>query len=207
MVRLASFDPPDLKDPASTIEQMHGALQELQREFAEEVAPALAASGVQADMEPAFFQLDRLAKTYDRFVGWLHWEHSRNYDVEPTVANAIYVVEQQARDVAEWRTWSRLFRDAALGLMEAADDYQAIEAQRAAEKLIKKLDKLEPDLAECENLQQRVLRLYRSVPGMHCILLGMRARSYVMDALHAEKQPKIEGAEAVLAMFNNPPTR
>ena len=207
MVRLASFDPPEIRSPAETIDSAYAALQGMQREYEADVLPALTAAGIEADMSQAFHQINRLGSSYTRYVGWLHWEHSRSYDIEPAVAGAIYRIERQAKSIPVWRTWSRLYRDAALNLLEAADDYQTIIAGKAADKLVAKLDAIEPELAKGHNLQQRCLRLYRSVPGLHSVLLGMRQRSYVMDALHAARRSRLDDAEAVIAMFNNPPVR
>jgi predicted aldo/keto reductase-like oxidoreductase len=50
-------------------------------------------------------------------------------------------------------------------------------------KISKLLDETAPALKSSKTLSQKTLRVYRSFPGLHCVLVGMRKADYVRDSL------------------------
>ncbi|RMF67413.1 MAG: hypothetical protein D6743_04950, partial [Calditrichaeota bacterium] len=65
----------------------------------------------------------------------------------------------------------------------------------------RQLDSLDASLRDSETLSQKALQVLTSVPGLHCVLLGMRRTPYVEDAFAALKRPAVAQAEDLLRKF------
>ena len=63
---------------------------------------------------------------------------------------------------------------------------------------MKKLDDNSDMFRSSKSLCQKALRLLCSTKGIHCVLVGMRKKPYVDDALAAIKEPAIQDAVKIL---------
>jgi aryl-alcohol dehydrogenase-like predicted oxidoreductase len=69
--------------------------------------------------------------------------------------------------------------------------------------VIEALDPLLPEDRRRDSLSQKALAVLASTPGVTCILVGMRKRSYVEDALAVLSRPPLPDAPGILRKMKN----
>lgn len=207
MVRLTSFPTTPQAELDAGLAAAAPALRALQTELDAGLDATLRDAGVGPALPGLRQGLDLLlglCESYAQFGDWMHWDHVRSQRLEPVVARGLHAVERQAGELAAWSRWSSRYRRQALALLGLVDAHYHNRAATRSQMLAAALDRLEPNLIVGANLQQKCLQLYRSAPGMHCILLGMRDPAYVADALAAAPRPPVRDPIGTLATFHAP---
>lgn len=127
------------------------------------------------------------------------WKNFQAYRIAPRLENALERLEEHA----EFRSWAAQYRKASTRLFETYTAYLESQASFRSDKIAGLLDHLCPELHTSQTLSQKAIRLYRSIPGLDCILLGMRQTQYVLDATLAlnELQPPIAPEVARCALL------
>lgn len=137
-----------------------------------------------------------------RAVSWAHvirenfarlsdlesWNSFRAYRAEPSVANACGILAEKP----EYREWVSAYRSAAAALFDAVTVYLESQASVESDRIAVILDQVCGELASTPTLSRKALRLYRSLPGLDCILVGMRQTQYVRDAMALGAPPEAQ---------------
>ena len=98
----------------------------------------------------------------------------------------------------EYRDWVAEYQEAAPRLFESFTTYLEHQASVKSDHIAGQLDHLSPALHESPTLSQKAIRLYRSIPGIDCILVGMRQTGYVRDVLQLKPPVSHESARRAL---------
>jgi aryl-alcohol dehydrogenase-like predicted oxidoreductase len=125
------------------------------------------------------------------------WKQVLNFQIRPSLERVLPALES-AEPSEALRAWGRELRpalDRAIATITTLLEAQASENVRPIRVA---LDPAVPPLASSRSLSQKAIRVYRSIPGIHCILLGMRELRYVRDALEIEPPLSPEEAHEAL---------
>lgn len=120
-----------------------------------------------------------LRENFDRLSDLDSWKSLLTYRVKPSLQDAFNVLEEHA----EFREWAENYRKASAALFDSYTAYLESQASVKSDQIAGQLDHLSPALQSSKTLSQKAIRLYRSLPGVDCILVGMRQTQYVRDAL------------------------
>ena len=122
------------------------------------------------------------------------WKQIRRYEIEPVLSSALAELEA----VEKYRAWAQEYRPVAQRLFDAFSAYFEWRDSQESQRIAGKLDVVCSNLKSSPTLSQKVVRIYRSVPGISSVLVGMRRVSYVKDTLALE--PVIEAKQALEAL-------
>jgi hypothetical protein len=196
MIRLASFagsEPTNLKENFdSTLLRLESA----QKEFFETVLSLLQLDDYRHELEDGMQWSKHLHNALTVFHDWEHWDHVKQNMIWPQVNGYLGVLENRARQLdldssaayTEWRARFIAALQEAVSLIESK--YAAL-ANTRSQKISDRLTSLVPELADSTTLSQMALRAVLGAEGMHVVLLGMRQRSYVEDAIPVLNSPPV----------------
>jgi aryl-alcohol dehydrogenase-like predicted oxidoreductase len=115
----------------------------------------------------------------------------------------LHFLNEKWLDNRKWKQWSESYVKDLSNFLDTITKQYENKAQKRSKEISVELDKLAPDLKTTETLSQKTLQVLTSVPGIDCVLLGMRSTRYVEDAFVAFTQPAISQAEKLLLDFHN----
>jgi aryl-alcohol dehydrogenase-like predicted oxidoreductase len=116
----------------------------------------------------------------------LHWRQVLNFQILPQLKRAIHdLSELPGSDSPEYQDWLKRFELREFRLLSAISAWTESQTQLRSQFIASQLDSQAPDLKDSRTLSQKALRLYLSVPALHCVLLGMRTENYVKDGMQA----------------------
>lgn len=126
------------------------------------------------------------------------WRQILEYEIRPTLDEALHELSHYD----EHKPWAEQY---ALVSRELFDRFTAYfewrEAQNSRQLAGALLEKA-PELASSPTLSQKAVRVYRSVPGVNCVLVGMRKPRYVREMLKLEPEISADSAlQAIKAML------
>ncbi|MCM2323564.1 MAG: aldo/keto reductase [Oligoflexia bacterium] len=134
-----------------------------------------------------------LQRNFNRLEELETWKNFLAFRIRPALAagrSALPEPEEQAWLTAYLTQAERLFE----AITHHLENHAAVDADRVSRTLLEVV----PGLSDVKTLSRKVLRIYRSFPGLHCILIGMRRPEYVHDAL--EQATALSEDEAVRAL-------
>ncbi len=201
MVRLASFRESKPKEVLDEFHKKLTSVQRLEQQFKTEMVSKLPEQGRET-LSKVFSLGAQLQEALSLFESWEHWDHVKQNIVMPQTFSALQYVAEQIKNDAEVTKWSESYANTLMQFLDAISRHYENDAQERTIKLAGKLKSLEPELASSETLSQMALRVLTSVPGIDCVLLGMRRTPYVEDALQAMKAAPLSAAKDVLIDFN-----
>jgi hypothetical protein len=138
-----------------------------------------------------------LRDNINRLSDIVSWKETRDARILPRFIPAMEALAKER----ELRDWSLPYRTAVEDLFAAFTRFVEARSAATARTLSAELHRLCPELRSSPTLSQKVLRIYRSVPGAGPILVGMRRASYVRDVLGAEPPIAPRVALELLAHF------
>lgn len=137
------------------------------------------------------------------------WRQVWTYQLQPEAEKALTALEsrlraeEQADEQTELghqlRDWIPAYRKSSQALHRAFTDLLEVQASEVTDRIRGILLESVPGLATSATLSRKALRVYRSVPGLHCTLLGMRTPAYVADGLGG-KEADLSPKEALRAL-------
>jgi len=181
LMRLADFAVPPQE---ARLEDVMAGLRALEAEHTARFSGDLSAEGQEAAAQ--LFQLTAqvagLAKEID---DRLHWEQIAGQYFIPRVN---MLVASLARALtpgreADWRAWWDRCVPLIGNLTREIGRRAAQKNRGPARAIASTLDPALPDARRSEPLSRKALWVLTSTPGVSCVLLGMRRREYVEDAL------------------------
>lgn len=185
MTRLADF--PE-RAPGTTVDDAAREVEELEAAFGETIAPAL-------ELPPGSPELFSwgadLQEGSRRFRDAIHWRQAETEFIRPRLEHAIHHVGLHlvGKVRNDWTAWLARYRPAVERLLGAVADSTRAGAQAAADEVRRALPPgLPPELRE-KPLSQVALALTARTPGVTSVLVGMREKRWVEDALEAMRLP------------------
>jgi len=188
LMRLADFPAHDNRDVAGELKAAWTRTMELESAYPKiapepPVQPRSVAWG--HIIKHNFEQLNDL----DTFKGTL------KYQIEPTLHSAFAELER----IPVYQGWIKDYSEASSQLFGAFQAYLENQASYQSDLLSSKIDHACPPLHATGALTQKVLRLYLSVEGLNCVLVGMRRPDYVRDVLSLS-EPVVTNEQALQAL-------
>ncbi len=184
LLRLADFP---RRAPGIDVATAAAAVRELEDEFVRVIAPALDVP----EAVPEMFRWGReLESNACRFRDALHWRQVETELVRPHVAHAISHVglHLAGRTRNDWFAWAKAYEPALEVLLGAVADLSRDEAQRRADAAREALAPSLPAAWRSRPLSQQALAALVGTPGVGSVLVGMRDRAWVADALESLRE-------------------
>jgi hypothetical protein len=82
--------------------------------------------------------------------------------------------------------WGKKYHDLTLELFNAVTRFLEARAALLSDSWSEALDQAVPALKSSPTLSSKVIRVYRSLPGLNSVLVGMRTQRYVRDVMNLE---------------------
>ncbi|MBI3995759.1 MAG: aldo/keto reductase [Nitrospirae bacterium] len=186
MIRLADFIKPGFPPPGP--EAIRSLLQPLRRH--EERFSKLFTGSKESDVGTA----DMLEQIIPQLQSPAHLEQAVGpYIIEP-VKNWLSSAQEEFGRRPEWNGWQKEFVELINGLFEEISRYLASLQQGASDAVRRRL--IEAGYpASTETLSQMAIRVLLSLPGLSCVLVGMRRTEYVQDLMDLPSTPPMPGEE------------
>jgi hypothetical protein len=184
LMRLADFPAHDDRDIAGELKEAWTRAMELESAY-----PKMTENPPVAPRSLAWGHI--LKHNFDRLQDIDNWKGTLKYQIEPTLNTALARLENEP----DFKEWSRAYKASSSKLFSAFQAYLENQASYRSDLISSKIDHACPPLHQTEALSQKVLRLYLSLPGLNCVLVGMREPRYVRDAL--ELSPPVTEEQAL----------
>ena len=143
-----------------------------------------------------------LSSAFIEINGWEHWDYEKEYRIMPQIYEDVNDLENIMPTDVEWQEWVVEFSQSIFKLLEITTTQFKTSKHAFAEMFCQRLDELEPALKSSASLSQKTLRILESIPGVNTILLGMRKRDYIDDALETLKKTPIQDAISILSSIS-----
>lgn len=190
-IRLANFPPHDPEAAEIRFQKALGAALELETRFPAESGVAISSI--------AWGHI--LRQNLERIANLEAWKPLLEFRIRPSLADALAELEGRP----ETQGWAHQYRAAAETLLDSMTIY--LESRAASESIAihQTLAQACPSLRTRETLSQKAIRTYRSLPGVHCVLVGMRKPAYVRDVMKLDSRfSPDEAFKALEALASQP---
>jgi len=172
-------------EPAATLDEGLRTVSRLEDEFRREIAPRAGVAGPGSEVEDPFQWGHLLGQLAPQLRGLPHWEHLEDAVIAPRLGMALRSLDSRIPEGSgeEWHGWRGRYL-AALGAL--LQDLRAEATRRSRSRfapITTLLDPLMPAERRREGLARKALWTLASTPGVSAVLVGMRRRQYVDDAL------------------------
>jgi aryl-alcohol dehydrogenase-like predicted oxidoreductase len=191
MVRLASFATIPRHEAEKKFSAQIAALTEAEKTFAQKIFFELNLERLVKNDQPIFAWANHLQDGLTLFQNWAHWDHAKQHVIEPQTEMALHVLREKANGAATWDLWETSYRSCLTAVIDTLSRYHARDAAAASDRLSQQLEAAVPSLKTSASLSQKALRVLLDVPGLDCVLLGMRRPPYVEDGLAALQAERI----------------
>jgi hypothetical protein len=186
MMRLASFATIPTAEAEKNFPAQIAALAAAEKAFAQTLFRELHLERFVRDDRPIFAWAEQLHDGLTLFRDWAHWDHVKQHVIESQTEMALHFLREKAGDsAAAWLEWESRYRDALAAVIDTLARYHAQKAAASSETLARQLDEKVPALKTSPTLSQKALRVLLNIPGLDCVLLGMRRPQYVEDGIAA----------------------
>jgi aryl-alcohol dehydrogenase-like predicted oxidoreductase len=188
-------------------EQVHQALTDLaglETDFSQRFRPAIAAqlapdAGPREPFDWAT-QVRTVLPHLESMDGWLQLVQQQVY---PQIQQALTATAQALQGTANLdplERWTQAYAMALQNLSRAIQEHVADAEYGRALALREKLTALVPPSWTALSLSEMALRAAATVPGVTCVLNGMRRPEYVRDSLGALAGAPLDGAEGLAVL-------
>ncbi len=185
LMRLADFPAHDNRDVAEELKSAWTRAMELESAY-----PKLAS---EPPVQPKHLAWGHILRhNFEKLNDLDSWKGTLKYQIEPTLNTAF----AQLESIPAYQGWMRDYSEASSRLFEVFQAYLENQASYQSDLLSSKIDHACPPLHQTEVLSQKAIRLYLSVAGLDCVLVGMRQPEYVRDVLSL-KEPVVSNEEAL----------
>ncbi|MBI3556066.1 MAG: aldo/keto reductase [Deltaproteobacteria bacterium] len=133
-----------------------------------------------------------LKENFGRLAEISRWKEILEYQILPSRDEALELLASSG-----FSDWCGEYRVSSDELFAAFSAMLESEAAIQSKSIASRLDRAAPALGASPTLSRKAIRMYRSVPGIHCVLVGMRRPEYVQDAMSID--PVLTAAEAIAA--------
>jgi len=192
MRRLTDFPMLAMNEAEKIFPAQLAALAKAEKTFAQTVFRELNFARFVKEDRPIFAWAEQLLEGLALFQNWAHWDHVKQHVIEPQTEMTLnFFREKAAGGAAIWQEWEAQYRRALAAVMTTLARVHARDAAAASQQLAPQLDDAVPALKTSPALSQKALRVLLNIPGLDCVLLGMRRPPYVEDGLAALRAESI----------------
>ena len=202
MLRLASFRETKAEEIEEEFSQRKKSIGELEERFKKEFLSSIPDELPKENFERVFSVSEQLGNALEAFQNWEHWDHVKQSMVVPQNFSYLHFLNEKWLDNSKWKEWSESYVQGLSNFLDTITRQYENQAQKRSKEIFGTLDKLAPNLKTSETLSQKTLQILTAVPGIDCVLLGMRSTHYVEDAFAALTQSAISQAEELLSDFD-----
>jgi aryl-alcohol dehydrogenase-like predicted oxidoreductase len=134
-----------------------------------------------------------LRQNFEKIHDLESWKSILSYQIEPSLQEAFDILGEHD----EFQNWLEAYRADAEQLFMDITHYLEEITSALSKKISRLLDETCPKLKTSPTLSQKVIRVYRALPGIEGILVGMRKPEYVQDMHEALRaSPALTSDEA-----------
>ena len=202
MIRLADFDDIHHQTIMENFSRLEKKSMELGSRFKTDFKIKWPEGSDLTHIDRLFSIPQYLSSALIKIQSWEQWDYEKEYRIMPQIYDAVNYLENIMPVDAEWQDWVVEFSQSLFQLLEIAATHFKTSKHAFAATFCQRLDELDPDLKTSASLSSKALRILRSIPGVDSILLGMRKRDYVDDALETLKGPPIRNAVSILSSIS-----
>ncbi len=185
MTRLASYATISATEAEKNFPAQITALAEVEKVFAQTLVRELHFERFIRTDQPVFAWAEQLHDGLTLFRDWSHWDHVKQHVIESQTEMAFHFLREKANDAPAWQEWESQYRHALAAVIDTLSRFHARKTAASSEALARQLDEKVPVLKTSPALSQKALRVLLNVPGLDCVLLGMRRPQYVEDGIAA----------------------
>jgi len=181
-----------------TVADRLSVVAELEAEFRSRIAAHIETRPGSPAAADFFRCAEQLGGLVDRVGGLEHWR-----EIEPQVAGQVGYVARALDDglsgaVAErWRTWRDRYRPELDRLLAGLRSDAAAKSEGRSGAVAAVVDPELPPARRVETLSRKALWAVSSTHGVSTVLVGMRTRAYVDDALPVMRWPRLDPVRPV----------
>ncbi|MFC1729181.1 aldo/keto reductase [candidate division KSB1 bacterium] len=202
MVRFASFRETDREHIVRDFPGRLDMLVRLEKEFEDQLLGLMPREIPNESFIQAFSAGQQLGKALEHFQTRENWEHVKYNVVLPQVQYFTAHISNSIGSNEQWNNWSEKYVHALMRFIDTVSRHYDNLAAERSKTICTYLDESEEYLTKVKTLSQKSLHLLSSVPGIHCVLVGMRRPEYVRDALAILQEQTIRNAETMLRKIN-----
>jgi hypothetical protein len=196
LIRLA--DPPEIAEASAFDSQLH-VISDLEAEFRETLGKALRSASDNVSPDQFFTWSEQLEELPARLVSYEQWREIETFSIAPQVGQLCRALDdvftEQAAGV--WRDWRTRYLTELEKLFGSLRKRAADRSRARADRLHLALRGTIPEPQQSAPLSQKALSVLVNTRGVSSVLVGMRQRRYVDDALAATSAPAPTDAPAV----------
>lgn len=187
LIRLADFPPHDVDRAEIRFQQALNAAMELEATYTgDEIFPA---------SKVCWGHI--LRQNFEKLKNIESWKHLYQWRIQPAMKEAAF----ELSSTSQTKEWLDRYSPLAQELFSSFNVYLEALASSDSIALGLELARACPGLRTQEKLSQKALRVYRSLPGVSCTLVGMRSPQYVRDVMKPKKTfPALSPIEAIQAL-------
>ena len=202
MIRMANFDNVNHKMLMENFSKLQKKTMDMENQFKTDFKNKWPKNSDFSQSNRLFSIPYYLSSAFIEIHGWEHWDYTKEYQIMPQIYKDVNYMENLMPTDIEWQEWVVEFSQSIFKLLEIATTQFKISKHAFAEMFCQKLNELDPALKSSTSLSQKALRILESIPGVDTILLGMRKKEYVEDALETLKEPPIQDAVSILSSIS-----
>jgi aryl-alcohol dehydrogenase-like predicted oxidoreductase len=195
MIRLADFVPPGEPRPApDALAAILSPMREHEKQIARELQIGLCSGGLGV--------AGVVEKLVPQLESSIHWEGLAGHYVLPPLQAWLQENQQRFAGDPRWQAWVQGLIDLLDDLLDAVARHLSWRDQAISTALRGRLYSAGyPEGSE--SLSRMAINVLAGLPGLSCILTGMRRTKYVNDAMGATELPSVD-ALRILQNFNQP---
>jgi hypothetical protein len=182
MLRLADLP---LEDPVIDVARQLDAVDAIEQEYRNSIAPAVQYSGEGLAPREFFNWSQELRSLRQKIQGLEHWEQIEHHMIAPRVNQALQLLSSHLTGAQSerWEAWRDRYIPELLALLRGLRREATERSRVRTAAVARAIDPLLPASRRAESLSRKALWILAGTPGVTCVLNGMRTPRYVDDAL------------------------
>ena len=199
LIRLADFP---LQTPGVPLEEARDRVRALEDEFDREIGSKLRTTS--GERVSRLFDWGRqLAGATGQFGGYEHWQSIQDHQISPRLFHAVGALRSGLPPElsGKFESWLERYLPTLGDLLAIFRAQAAASSQQRSDGIAAALNPALPEGLRGETLSRKVLHAVASVPGVTCVLNGMRHPDYVADSMEILKWDPIPDAGKLFGLL------
>ncbi len=197
LVRLASFEETNPGIIRQDFDNYIDRLSRLEKRFSKEFLSLMPREIPNEAFLQAFSFSQKLSNAMEEFEDRENWDHAKNNLILSQTVYFFNYLKTRIKDNNDLIEWMADYSRSLKQFLEAVTKHYENIAEKRSAKISEILIKLNEDLNSSSTLSQKALRVNTSIPGIHTVLVGMRQKKYVNDALAIFSEPPVQNAALI----------
>jgi aryl-alcohol dehydrogenase-like predicted oxidoreductase len=206
MIRLSGFSVTDAKSAIDFHKQL-GVLSELEEEWCQEIAAHVNAAPEGEDPFEVFKYSEDLESLNGYFKSYEHWNVVKTQRILPQLNQLLTVFDGYFSGEVDslWWGWRERYYIALEAIFDEIKRQSLVASHEKSQGIAKTIIPLLPEEKRKESLSRQALWAVGSVPGVSCVLNGMRSSEYVRDAMETLSWPLFPSPKELLSAVRDSP--